>query len=147
MGDRRPYSEVEAERAKYPLGKPAPYNPRHKAPDYRPFGPNQISYGQRVTYILLSVFLLAYGIHGLIVDDLYIPGRHSRGMHLHGRAAVWMFVAMCYFVVMMLTVVVDHYDTRDNECSYRTFADFSKYLGMFFVAGAFVVGVIDGGRG
>lgn len=147
MGDRRHDSEAEAKRARYPLAKPAPYKPGHQnflAPDYRPSGPNRVPLDQRVIYILLSVFLLAYGLHGLIVDDLFIPGRRSHGMHLHGRGAVWMFVAICYFVVMMLTVVVDHYDTRDNERAYRTFADFSKYLGMFFVAGSFVVAVIDG---
>lgn len=30
MNERRPYSEVDAERDQYPLGKPTPYKPGHK---------------------------------------------------------------------------------------------------------------------
>lgn len=42
MSEFRPYSEVEAERERYPLGAPKPYRPEHEnilPPGYDPFAP------------------------------------------------------------------------------------------------------------
>lgn len=145
MGERRSYSEVEAERAKYPLGKPGAYKPGHKnylAPDYLPRRPNRIPLGERVINILLSLFLLGYGSYGLSIDDLHIPGKRTEGLHLHGLAATSMFVAMCFAIANLLAVVIDHYDTRDNEVSYRNFAIANKYAAISFFAGALVLHIM-----
>ncbi len=146
MGVRRPYSEVEAERAKYPLGKPAPYRPGHKNyldKNYMRRGPNRIPFGERVWNTIVSLLLLAYGGYGIGVNDLYFPKRRGGVTHFHDIAAISMFVAMCFATAILLAVVIDHYDTRDNEIAYRRFANVAKYAGLLFFVLAFVLHVLS----
>lgn len=82
--------------------------------------------------ILVSLFLLGYGGHGLIVDGLYIAGMRWSGLHLHGFAALSMSIAMLFAIAMLLAVVLDHHDTRDNESSYRRFSNLMKYAAVSF---------------
>ncbi len=83
--------------------------------------PNHISLGERVFHVLLSLFLIGYGSLGFLADDLYLPGKR-RGVHLHGAPALLMLIAMLLASAALLSVVVDHYDRRDNERYYRFFA-------------------------
>lgn len=149
MGDRKSYAQVEAERTAYPLGKPKPYTPGHKNyldPEYLPMGPNRIPLGERVINTILALFILGYGAYGVIVDDLFLPGRRTAGMHLHGMPAVTMFMAMCCAAAMLLAVVVDHYDTRANEIAYRRFAAVCKYAAAAFFAASWFLNVTAGIR-
>src|SRR5688500_649688 len=45
--------------------------------------PNQIPGVERATHVVLSLLLFAYGSHGVWTNDLYVPGKRSRGVHLH----------------------------------------------------------------
>ncbi len=95
--------------------------------------PNQIPLDKRVRNLLLSVALLAYGGYGIYMNDLWIPGR--RGMHLTDESALIMFAAFVCGSLVMLSVVVDHYDKRNNEQKYKAFADFFSLTGLgLFVA-------------
>jgi hypothetical protein len=80
--------------------------------------------------------LVIYGIHGVVVDDLFLPGKRSGGIHLHGAAALTMFFAFLCACSVMISSIVDHYDTRDNEGKYKTFAVTLTTCGwvLFFVA-------------
>lgn len=84
--------------------------------------PNHIPRWERNTNIFLSAIILVYGIYGLWMDDIIVPGRHGNNSHLHGEPAILMFAAMCCAVLNMLSVVVDHYDRRNNAILYRIFA-------------------------
>ena len=80
-------------------------------------------------HTVLSLVLIGYGLVSAFHDDLYIPGKRSRGMHLHGEP---MWVMLGFFFCAScnpITVVLDHYDRRDNERHYRTFARFTQVLG------------------
>jgi len=91
--------------------------------------PNQISRRDRVAYLVIALVLLVYGACGVWFDDLILPGRRGREMHFHGPLA-WMFYgAMLCACLVMASVIADHYDRRDNEASYRLFADIFKALG------------------
>lgn len=98
-----------------------------------PYTPNHISFGERVFHILLSLGLIGYGLIGLLTDDLYLPGKR-RGVHLHGTPAFLMFIAMLCAAVVLSSVVVDHYDKRDNERHYRLFARLGGFVGWTFFA-------------
>lgn len=97
------------------------------------YTPNHISLGERVIHILLSVFIIGYGVIGLLADDIFLPARGGgRGIHLHGTPAVLMFIAMMCATVVFISVVIDHYDKRDNERYYRFSARLGEFAGWTF---------------
>jgi TRAP-type C4-dicarboxylate transport system permease small subunit len=96
------------------------------------YTPNHIPQNERVTNILVSICLLLYGGYGIWVNDLYIPGKRSRGIHLHDVPAWVMYGAFICACLVMLSVVVDHYDKRNNEINYKRFADTFRVLGWCF---------------
>lgn len=81
--------------------------------------PNRIPGKERLSNVFFAICLFAYAGFSAAIDDFYIPGKRSNGIHLHG-ASVWvMFAATVCAVMVLLAVVVDHYDTRPNERSYE----------------------------
>ena len=98
--------------------------------------PNQIPLAERVINTILSLILLAWGTYGIINNDFYIPARFTKGMSLSGVSAWIMYASFLCAVLNLLSVVVDHYDEKDNEFSYKRFARFTQVLGwtLFFLA-------------
>lgn len=106
------------------------------------YTPNHIPKGQRTGYLVFSLFLLGYGAYGVWVNDLYLPGRRSRGIHLHDAPAWMMYGAIICACLVMLSVVVDHYDRRNNETNYRIFADVFTAIGWAMFALSLLFGFI-----
>ena len=104
--------------------------------------PNHIPAGERVRNAIFSVLLFAYGSYGVWINDLYIPGKRSKGIHLHDVPAWIMYGAIICACLVMLSVVVDHYDQRNNETNYKMFATTFKYLGLGFFGLSLVMAVI-----
>lgn len=101
--------------------------------------PNHIPWKERVGNVLLSLLLLTYSLYGFAHDDIYIPSKRSPGLHLHG-VPMWLAgAAMISAVANMLSVVIDHYDTRANEINYRRFAIVTQVLGWLLFLGAFLL--------
>ena len=96
---------------------------------------NHIPKGERILNIILSLALLTYGVFSLMIDDLYIRGKRSGGIHLHGVSIWIMFAAFLCGAANLLSVVLDHYDKRNNETNYRLFAKCTQVLGwtLFFI--------------
>ena len=105
--------------------------------------PNNIPPGERIGHIILSLLLLAYGTYGVWVNDLYIPGKR-RGTHLNDVPAWIMYGAIVCACMVLLSVVIDHYDRRDNEKRYRTFASVCEFLAWSFFGASLVWGIING---
>lgn len=93
------------------------------------YSPNHIPRDERVKNVVLSAALLAYGTFGVWIDDLYLPGKRSAGIHLHGLPAKVMYLAMLFACANLLAVVVDHYDRRNNEHRYRVMAKVTQIAG------------------
>lgn len=91
--------------------------------------PNHIPIRTRFFYILYSAALLLYAGYGLWTDDIYIPGKRSEGMHLHGPAAWSMAGAFAMGALNLIAVVIDHFDTRNNETNYRLIGKVTAWLG------------------
>lgn len=101
--------------------------------------PNHIPVNERITNVLLSLVLFAYCTFGAIHDDIYIPGKRSRGMHMHGVPMWFVYGAMLAAVTNMMSVVIDHYDVRANELNYQRIARFTQILGWALFIAAFVL--------
>jgi hypothetical protein len=91
--------------------------------------PNHIPPGERTVNIIASGILFLYGTFGVIIDDLYIPGKRRPGTHFHGEPAWILYAAFLCAVANMMSVVIDHYDKRNNETNYKLFARVTQTLG------------------
>ena len=81
-------------------------NVMHKNNNYIP---NHIPSSERIKNIIFSLALCAYGTYGVWGNDLY----------LHGIPAWVLYGAILCACLVMLSVVVDHYDKRNNETEVR----------------------------
>lgn len=99
--------------------------------------PNHIPRGLRAKYIVQASLLAAYTSYGLYVDDIYIPGKRGPGLHFHGVAALLISAAVLAAVLNMSSVLVDHYDKRDNELNYKRFARWTCILGWVLLVCAY----------
>jgi TRAP-type C4-dicarboxylate transport system permease small subunit len=106
------------------------------------YTPNHIPPNERITNTLFSIILLLYGSYGIWVNDLYIPGKRSKGFHLHDVPAWVMYGAFICACLVMLSVVVDHYDKRNNETNYKRFADTFRVLGWCFFALSLILAIV-----
>jgi hypothetical protein len=104
---------------------------------------NHISKDERFKNIVVSCLLFIYGAYGVWIDDMFVPIPKSKrslmDIHLHGVPAWIMYGAIICACLIMLSVVVDHYDKRNNERYYVLFADMFKYLGLTLFALSFIV--------
>jgi MFS family permease len=99
--------------------------------------PNRIPRSKQISHVVGSMVLLTWVVSGLLADDLYVPGRRSSGgIHLAGVEAGLIAGAAICAVANMLSVVVDHYDRRNNEIKYAHFAAVCGWCGwlLFFIA-------------
>ncbi len=101
-----------------------------------------ISTGERLWHVALAVGLLAYGGFGLYLDDLYLPGRSTRGVHLHGAAAWIMYGAFVFASLNLLSVAADHCDSSEGERYYHIFARVTQVAGWSLFFGAFVFSLV-----
>lgn len=103
--------------------------------------PNHIPSDERIMNIILSSVMFLYGTFGVIIDDLYIPGKRSPGTHFHGEPAWVLYGAFLCAVANMMSVVVDHYDRRNNEINYQRFARVTQIVGWTLFVLAFVLDI------
>jgi hypothetical protein len=97
------------------------------------YTPNHIPAKERMQNIIFSILLFAYGSYGVWVNDLYIPGKRSKGIHLHDVPAWIMYGAIICACLVMFSVVINYYDKRNNEAGYKLFANVFRLLGWGFL--------------
>lgn len=98
--------------------------------------PNHIPIKIRIINIVLSILLLGYGTYGVYINDIYIPGKSVRGIHISNVPMWILYAAMLCTALNLLSIVADHYDQRNNETNYRLFARVTQITGwvLFIVA-------------
>jgi hypothetical protein len=92
--------------------------------------PNEIPINERVLSLVISTFLLVYGLYGLYKGEIYIPGKRGDGIYLDGLALWIMLAGLICGAIVFISVVLDHYDRRDNEHKYYKIGSRAKYLGI-----------------
>ena len=107
-----------------------------------PHVPNRIPASQRFLDILYVLVIMAFGALGLFKGELLLPGKRTsgpNGMALHGVSAWVMYGAMLCAICVLLSSVVDHYDRRNNEATYRRFVQVGKICGWSLFVSALVL--------
>lgn len=98
------------------------------------YTPNHIPRSERFLNVLYALVIIAFGVLGLTTGDLLLPGKRTggpNGVALQGLSAWVMYAAMICACAVLISVLVDHYDQRNNEINYRRFAQTGKFLGWF----------------
>jgi len=106
------------------------------------YEPNFIPLKKRALNIVVSIVLLAYGGYGVYINDLFIPGKRSSGIHLHDNPAFMMYISFICAALVMISVIIDHYDKRDNEAKYKWFARVFEHVGGILFILAFIWQII-----
>ena len=91
--------------------------------------PSYYSLGERLFNLVVGLVLLAYGIAGFLNDKLSISSRGRLIALLEGGPAWLMAAAAVLGATVLLSVLVDHYDRRDNERHYLAFRWAATRLG------------------
>lgn len=126
----RPTGASEPEPVKH--GLPSGFNPFAEPGSHSHYRPNHFTVWQRVWRCALAGLLIAYGGFGVYANDLFIPGKRTPGVHLQGVPAWLMYGAFLSAACVLLALVVDHYDRRDNEEHYRVFKMAAGIVGWVF---------------
>ena len=109
------------------------------------FQANHISLQERIRNIFISAFLIFYGAISVANNEFYFPLKRSitegeRSLIIYGEIPCWiMFASFLFAAINLLTVVVDHYDKRNNEINYKQFSRITFYtaITLFFIAGIY----------
>lgn len=92
------------------------------------YTPNEIPLHKRMLRAGGAIFLLAYGIFSLRMDDFIIPGKRG-AIHLHGLPGWVLFAALIVAAAAMASAIIDHYDRRNNESLYRSIEEWGTKAG------------------
>ena len=102
--------------------------------------PNHIPASERWIYFVLSLSVIVWGAYGLWIDNLILPvSKRGDAIHFHGISAVIAFCAMAAAALNLLTMIVDHFDIRNNELTYRRIAFVSQFVGVVLFLAAIAV--------
>lgn len=101
----------------------------------------QAPLGIRWGSFLAGAALVGYGLLGIHYDDLYIPGKRSGGLHLHGLPIWLMFAAILCAALLLGSAVADRYDRRGNGRHNRALARCCKVAAWSLLAAALALDV------
>lgn len=108
------------------------------------FKPNRIPLVERLGSVLLILVIGAYTLWSLGRNDFPVKIAKGPPAHLHGIAAWLMAGAAFSAVAVLISVLVDHYDKRDNEISYRQFVRVGSVVGWTLFGTALLVHFLAG---
>jgi len=92
------------------------------------YTPNAVHLKVRLRNIALSVTFLIYGTFGVVTDNFMIPTKRGV-LTLYGYPAWIMYGALLCLVANLTAVIIDHYDTRNNEGRYKKLEAFVRKFG------------------
>lgn len=101
---------------------------------FKRYIPNQIPFSERASSFMVATLVLIYGTGGLLDNDIYIPGRRgSPGTHYHDEPAIFLYLSLVIAAAVSISVIVDHYDKRNNEPAYKLFRHAGLGLAIAFM--------------
>ena len=112
--------------------------------DKKEYVPNRVSIWARLLNLILSSIFIIWGGYSVWQNDLVviigsIP-RQLQEHHLHGKAAVVMYMGLLFVSACLISEIVDHYDKRNNEHIYHRIATWTLWPGVFLC----MIGILIG---
>lgn len=101
--------------------------------------PNHIPLSQRCWSAMGACALFLWGSYGIYTNDLVIPLRRRNRIHLHDEPALLMFAAFVCGAMVLISVIIDHYDERNNEHKYKKFSEAVGCIGWFLFGAALLL--------
>ncbi|WP_100658807.1 hypothetical protein [Alteromonas flava] len=102
------------------------------------YSPNKISKSTQIFNIVWALFLIAVCLYGVTNEALVYPGvRGSDPIELTGMPLLFFCVALVSGAINALLTVIDHYDKRNNETSYKQMSLYLNVLSIFAITLAF----------
>jgi hypothetical protein len=102
------------------------------------FVANNVPRRVRVWNTVMALYLIAWGALGMYQNQIDLVERRVRIAVLHDGPAWLMAMAFVCGATVLLSVVVDHYDRRNNESAYRAFRWVAIRLGWCLVAASLI---------
>lgn len=96
--------------------------------------PNPISTKERTKYIVLAAAMLIYATFAWYRGEVYIPGRSGSSIRFTGTACTLIYCGLIAGAASCISVVVDHYDKRNNEANYQKFAMVTRTVSIALLA-------------
>ena len=102
------------------------------------YSPNKIPNSTRIFNIIWALFLIGVCFYAGINDVLVYPGVRGTGsVELTGMPLLFFCVALVSSAINAALTVIDHYDKRDNEKSYKQISFYLNILSIFAIILAF----------
>lgn len=90
--------------------------------------PNSIPYEIRTANLILAIVLIIYACFSIYTNKFYAITR--RNYLVFTDESAWIqSAALIIAAANLLSVVIDHYDKRNNELIYKKFRKITFYLG------------------
>jgi len=70
---------------------------------------------------------------------MFLPGKGGGGIDIHGFPMWFTYISGVAASANLVSVVIDHYDRRNNEKDYRKFAKITSQIAGFFFLTSMVV--------
>ncbi|MGE8481571.1 MAG: hypothetical protein ACN6Q5_03080 [Pseudomonas sp.] len=105
------------------------------------YTPNAVNLKVRLRNIALSATLLIYGTFGVVTDNFMIPTKRGI-LTLYGYPAWVMYGALLCLVANLTAVIIDHYDTRNNEGRYKKFEALVRKIGWALFGLALILSLV-----
>lgn len=105
--------------------------------------PNSVPLGERIFSLLLALALVVIGVAGVVQGQLKVAPPKSRiGLVLYD-SPLWLLVAsLITGAAVLLSVVIDHYDRRNNEDWYQHFKRGAILFGLLLLASSLISGFL-----
>jgi uncharacterized membrane protein len=104
-----------------------------------PWKPNSISVSERVFNLVLAIALLVQGVIGFYFAEVRLTPPKQKAAILFREGPAWlMAAAMVVGALVLISVVIDHYDRRQNEHAYKSFRWLCVRLGLCLLAASLI---------
>lgn len=83
------------------------------------YTPNHVPIGQRLFYAVVSLTWVGWSVVGLLSGHMFFLVSRRGLVHFSGVPALLFSAAVLASAVACFVAIIDHYDKRDNESSYK----------------------------
>lgn len=106
-----------------------------------PYIPNEVHWVERLTLLILIIVWSAQALQGFLTKRIWGFGKRTDGVMYVGPSAGLMGVALVAYASSALFRILDHYDQRNNESTYRFLSSAMLWLAIGFhsLAGVWLI--------